>query len=82
MQKSYCPYTNLAERAHPSILVKTPLNDSQATYWEPAKYAAKMRAVTTGAPAALLKINLDAGHGGASGRYDYSARSPSTMRGC
>jgi oligopeptidase B len=69
--KSYCPYTNLAERADPAILVKTSLNDSQVMYWEPAKYVAKQRALNAGAPATLFKINLDAGHGGASGRYDY-----------
>jgi len=69
--KSYCPYTNLAERAYPLILVKTSLNDSQVMYWEPAKYVAKQRALNAGAPATLFKINLDAGHGGASGRYDY-----------
>ena len=69
--KSYCPYTNLGERAYPAILVKTSLNDSQVMYWEPAKYVAKMRALNAGAPATLFKINLDAGHGGASGRYDY-----------
>ena len=69
--KSYCPYTNLAERAYPLMLVKTSLNDSQVMYWEPAKYVAKQRALNAGAPATLFKINLDAGHGGASGRYDY-----------
>jgi oligopeptidase B len=69
--KSYCPYTNLGERAYPAILVKTSLNDSQVMYWGPAKYVAKQRALTAGAPATLFKINLDAGHGGASGRYDY-----------
>ena len=69
--KTYCPYTNLAARAYPSILVKTSLNDSQVMYWEPAKYVAKQRALNAGAPATLFKINLDAGHGGASGRYDY-----------
>jgi oligopeptidase B len=69
--KTYCPYTNLAARPYPSILVKTSLNDSQVMYWEPAKYVAKMRALNDGAAATLFKINLDAGHGGASGRYDY-----------
>jgi oligopeptidase B len=69
--KSYWPYTNLTERAYPTILVKTSLNDSQVMYWEPAKYVAKMRAHNAGAPATLFKTNLDAGHGGASGRYDY-----------
>ena len=53
------------------MLVKTSLNDSQVMYWEPAKYVAKQRALNASAPATLFKINLDAGHGGASGRYDY-----------
>jgi oligopeptidase B len=66
--KTYCPYTNLNERAYPLILVKTSLHDSQVMYWQPAKYVAKMRALDAGAPATLFKINLDAGHGGASGR--------------
>jgi len=69
--KSYCPYTNLAARAYPAILVKTSLNDSQVMYWEPAKWVARLRALNAGAPATLFKINMDAGHGGASGRYDY-----------
>jgi len=69
--KTYCPYTNLDGRAYPAMLVKTSFDDSQVMYWEPAKYVAKMRALTAGAPATLFKINLDAGHGGASGRYDY-----------
>jgi oligopeptidase B len=69
--KTYCPYTNLAARPYPEILVRTSLNDSQVMYWEPAKWVAKLRALNAGAPSALFKINLDAGHGGASGRYDY-----------
>jgi oligopeptidase B len=69
--KTYCPYTNLAARAYPAILVKTSLNDSQVMYWEPAKWVAKLRALNAGAPATVFKINMDAGHGGASGRYDY-----------
>ena len=69
--RTYCPYTNLAVRPYPAILVKTSLNDSQVMYWEPAKWVARMRALNDGAPSALFKINLDAGHGGASGRYDY-----------
>ena len=47
------------------------LNDSQVMYWEPAKYVAKMRTLKTDANPLLLKINMGAGHGGASGRYDY-----------
>jgi oligopeptidase B len=69
--KSYCPYTNLAKQAYPSILVKTSFNDSQVMYWEPAKYVAKLRTLKTDAHPLLLKTNMAAGHGGASGRYDF-----------
>jgi oligopeptidase B len=69
--KSYCPYTNLAPKDYPAILVRTSLNDSQVMYWEPAKYVAKLRTLKTDARPLLFKINLDAGHGGASGRYDH-----------
>jgi len=67
--KTYCPYSNLAPRRYPAILVKTSLNDSQVMYWEPAKWVAKLRA-TKDDTRLLFKINMDAGHGGASGRYD------------
>ncbi|HTF25377.1 MAG TPA: S9 family peptidase [Candidatus Limnocylindria bacterium] len=69
--KSYCPYTNLERKPYPAILAKTGLNDSQVMYWEPAKYVAKMRTLKTDSNPLLLKINMGAGHGGASGRYDY-----------
>lgn len=69
--KSYCPYTNLAPKNYPNILVTTSLNDSQVGYWEPAKYTAKLRALKTDKNKLLFKINMDAGHSGASGRYDY-----------
>ena len=69
--KSYCPYTNLQRKAYPTMLVKTGLNDSQVMYWEPAKYVAKLRTLKTDANLLLLKTNMGAGHGGASGRYDY-----------
>jgi oligopeptidase B len=69
--RSYSPYDNLQPTAHPSMLVKTSLNDSQVMYWEPAKYVAKLRTLNTGSKPLLLHINMDAGHGGASGRYDY-----------
>jgi oligopeptidase B len=69
--KSYCPYTNLAATNHPALLVKTGLNDSQVMYWEPAKYVAKLRTLKRDANPLLFKINMGAGHGGASGRYDY-----------
>ncbi len=68
--KTYCPYTNLAKGPYPSILVRTSLNDSQVMYWEPAKYVAKLRTLKTDANPLLLKVNMDAGHGGASGRFD------------
>jgi oligopeptidase B len=55
----------------PAMLVKTSLNDSQVMYWEPAKYVAKLRTLKTNSTPLLLHINMDAGHGGASGRYDY-----------
>jgi len=52
------------------MLVKTSLNDSQVMYWEPAKWVAKLRSVKTDKNPLLLKINMGAGHGGSSGRYD------------
>jgi oligopeptidase B len=69
--KSYCPYTNVEAKPYPAMLVKTGLNDSQVMYWEPAKYVAKLRTLKTDANTLLFKINMGAGHGGASGRYDY-----------
>jgi oligopeptidase B len=71
VMKTYCPYTNVTRRAYPAMLVKTGLNDSQVMYWEPAKYVAKLRAMKTDANVLLFKVNMGAGHGGASGRYDY-----------
>ena len=68
--KSYCPYTNLEPKSYPTILVKTSFNDSQVMYWEPAKYVAKLRTLKTDANPLILKTNMAAGHGGASGRYD------------
>ena len=68
--KSYSPYDNLRAADYPDILLLTSLNDSQVPYWEPAKYAAKLRTLKTDHNPLLFKINLDAGHGGASGRYD------------
>jgi oligopeptidase B len=69
--RSYSPYDNLHEGIYPAMLVKTSLNDSQVMYWEPAKYVAKLRTLKTNDASLLLHINMDAGHGGASGRYDY-----------
>jgi len=69
--RSYSPYDNLKAGVYPAMLVKTSLNDSQVMYWEPAKYVAKLRTLKTNGTPLLLYINMDAGHGGASGRYDY-----------
>ena len=69
--KSYSPYDNIAAKDYPTILVKTSLNDSQVMYWEPAKYVARLRATKTDKNPLLLKTNMGAGHGGASGRYDF-----------
>ena len=68
--KTYSPYDNIAAKNYPDMLLMTSLNDSQVPYWEPAKFAAKMRVTKTDKNPLLFKINLDAGHGGASGRYD------------
>jgi oligopeptidase B len=66
----YSPYDNLKKTAYPAILVKTSFNDSQVMYWEPAKYVAKLRTLKTDNNVLLLKTNMAAGHGGASGRYN------------
>ena len=68
---SYSPYDNLKAGSYPAILVKTSLHDSQVMYWEPAKYVAKLRTLKTDNRPLLLVTNMQAGHGGASGRYDY-----------
>ena len=68
---SYSPYDNLKPASYPAMLVKTSFNDSQVMYWEPAKYVAKLRTLKTDANPLLLVTNMEAGHGGASGRYDY-----------
>jgi oligopeptidase B len=68
---SYSPYENLRATEYPAMLVKTSLHDSQVMYWEPAKYVARLRTLKTDAHPLLLVTNMQAGHGGASGRYDY-----------
>ena len=68
---SYSPYDNLKKQSYPAMLVKTSFHDSQVMYWEPAKYVAKLRTLNTGDHSLLLVTNMKAGHGGASGRYDY-----------
>lgn len=69
--KSYSPYDNLAAKDYPAMLVETSLNDSQVMYWEPAKYVARLRRLKTDRNPLLLRVNMDAGHGGASGRYEF-----------
>jgi oligopeptidase B len=68
---SYSPYDNLRAANYPAMLVKTSLHDSQVMYWEPAKYVARLRTLKTDSNPLLLVTNMQAGHGGASGRYDY-----------
>lgn len=66
----YSPYDNIRATDYPAMLVQVSLNDSQVPYWEGAKFAAKLRATKTDSNPVLLKTNMGAGHGGASGRYD------------
>jgi oligopeptidase B len=68
--KSYSPYDNVEDKAYPSMLVTAGLNDPRVAYWEPAKWVAKLRANKTDNNLLLLRTNMGAGHGGASGRYD------------
>jgi oligopeptidase B len=69
--RSYSPYDNVAAKAYPNLLITAGLNDPRVTYWEPAKWTAKLRDLKTDDNLLLLKTNLDSGHGGASGRYEY-----------
>lgn len=69
--RAYSPYDNIKAQAYPPMLVTGGLYDSRVQYWEPAKWVARIRDFNTGDQPVLLKINMDAGHGGASGRYDY-----------
>jgi len=69
--KSYSPYENIEAKDYPNMLVTTGLHDSQVQYFEPAKWVAKLRATKTGTNILLFKTDMDFGHGGASGRFDY-----------
>ena len=69
--KSYSPYENIAKKKYPNILITTGLHDSQVQYFEPAKWAAKLRDLKTDNNIILLKTDMSFGHGGASGRFDY-----------
>lgn len=68
--KSYSPYDNIEAKAYPNMLVTTGLHDSQVQYWEPAKWVAKLRELKTDDNLLLLETNMEAGHGGASGRFE------------
>ena len=68
--KSYSPYDNVTTKAYPNTLVTTGLHDSQVQYWEPAKWVAKLRELKTDDNILLLHTNMEAGHGGASGRFE------------
>jgi oligopeptidase B len=69
--KSYSPYDNVEEKVYPHMLVTTGLHDSQVQYFEPAKWVARLRTHKTDQNVLLLKTNMEAGHGGASGRFEY-----------
>ncbi|MFZ5950870.1 MAG: S9 family peptidase [Candidatus Rifleibacteriota bacterium] len=68
---SYSPYDNIKAQDYPIMLVTGGLNDPRVSYWEPAKFVARLRVTKTDSNTLLLKTNMDAGHAGASGRYDY-----------
>ena len=67
----YSPYDNITAQPYPAVLATGGLSDPRVTYWEPAKWVARLREQTTGEAPIMLKINMDAGHGGASGRFDF-----------
>jgi oligopeptidase B len=67
---SYSPYDNVAAKPYPAILAMGGLTDPRVTYWEPAKWIARLRATMAGGGPVLLRTNMGAGHGGASGRFD------------
>lgn len=68
--KSYSPYDNVGKKAYPGILATAGLNDTQVMFWEPAKWVAKLRGMKTDKNVLLLKTDMDAGHGGKSGRFE------------
>jgi len=70
LMQSYSPYDNVAAMDYPAMLITGGLTDPRVTYWEPAKWAAKLRATRTNDSLLLLQINMDSGHGGSAGRFD------------
>lgn len=69
--RSYSPYDNVEAKAYPHLFITAGLNDPRVTYWEPAKWTAKLRSLKTDDNLLLLKTDMDSGHGGVSGRYEY-----------
>lgn len=67
---SYSPYENVMTQDYPPMFVLAGLTDPRVTYWEPAKWLARLRALKTDDNAQVMHVNMDAGHGGASGRFD------------
>jgi oligopeptidase B len=65
----YSPYDNVKRQAYPNMLIRTGLHDSQVQYWEPAKWMAKLRDMNTSKNLLLMAVNMEAGHGGVTGRY-------------
>ena len=76
---AYSPYDNVGPLRYPAILALGGLTDPRVTYWEPAKWVAKLRDKAVGSPLVLLKTNMDAGHGGAAGRFDRLQESAFSM---
>jgi oligopeptidase B len=68
---SYSPYDQVSAKPYPAVLATGGLSDPRVTYWEPEKWSAKLRDNSTSGNPILLKINMEAGHGGASGRFDF-----------
>ena len=68
--RSYSPYENVGHKAYPAMLVTSGLNDSRVAYWEPTKWVARLRELKTDTNPLLLRMNMGAGHGGSSGRYE------------
>jgi len=77
--RSYSPYDNVAAQAYPPLFISGGLNDPRVTYWEPAKWAAKLRATKTDDNVLVLKTNMGAGHGGKSGRWESLKESADEM---
>ena len=67
---SYSPYDNVEQKEYPNMYISTGLHDSQVQYWEPAKWIAKLRVFKTDKNQLFLDTNMEAGHGGASGRFE------------